>query len=879
MKRFSLYTASLFLAFLFSLSVCQPLAAQTAVHRMDSVEISLITCSPHEEIYSLYGHTALRCHDLRTGDDMVFNYGIFHPERDFFIWHFIMGHTDYELGVMHTDAFLRYYEQWGSQVTEQVLRLTGGEKLRIIQALQENALPQNRVYRYNIFFDNCSTRSRDIIAANLESPLEFMPREGFAPSFREMVGDCTAGHPWATFGNDILLGVRADLSTTQAEQQFLPVNLRHDIDRATVLRADGRQPLVLERRELVPPGVQMVETGFPLSPFACALLLLALSMAVFFYEHAKKCVARWFDLLLMTATGLAGCILTLMLFSEHPTTSTNLQVLLLNPLPLLFLWHVARGRRTRFFAIQAVLILLFFIGGVWQSYAEGTYIVALCLLMRDARHCLWEVRDEDEEVRGERSRRASKPLTPHPSLLTTFHLALSLMVLAPTGIASAKEPSQTLTAGNDATLRVVVSITIDQLRSDLLEAHRLEYGTGGFQLLTSKGTVYGSASYPFAPVDRASAIAAVMSGTVPYYNGIVGQRWLNRQTLRPMLCIDDNRYPGLQTTATVSPEALSTSTLGDELKVATDGKAKVWAIASSSDAAILAAGHAADGALWRDDTKGGGWCSSQYYMSALPTWVRTADEGASVTDMALRCLRATAMGSDFACDLLCVTYDIDSYPALDRELARLIAGVERQVGETGVLFVVTSTGYCEEREEGDYAKYRIPTGTFYMSRTADLLNMYLGALWGQGKYVETTFRNHIFLNHDLLDKKKISISEATSRAQELLVMMEGVRNVYTSLQLLTISNEQIQRVRMGYHPERCGDLVIETAPGWRVLTENTGDSEHQRASFVQFPIIFYGAGITPQRIGQPVTTDRIAPTIARRMRIRAPNACSAEPLF
>jgi len=154
-----------------------------------------------------------------------------------------------------------------------------------------------------------------------------------------------------------------------------------------------------------------------------------------------------------------------------------------------------------------------------------------------------------------------------------------------------------------------------------------------------------------------------------------------------------------------------------------------------------------------------------------------------------------------------------------------------------------------------------------------------GAIWGQGKYVETTFRNHIFLSHSLLDTKKISLSTATNRAQELLVMMEGVRNVYTSLQLLTISNEQIQLVRGGYYPERCGDLVIETAPGWRVLTENTGESEYLRASFFQFPIIFYGANVEAMRESQPVTTDRIAPTLARMMRVRAPNACSAKPLF
>ncbi len=110
-------------------------------------------------------------------------------------------------------------------------------------------------------------------------------------------------------------------------------------------------------------------------------------------------------------------------------------------------------------------------------------------------------------------------------------------------------------------------------------------------------------------------------------------------------------------------------------------------------------------------------------------------------------------------------------------------------------------------------------------------------------------------------------------------MMSGIRNVYTSLQLLTINNEQIQRVRLGYYPERCGDLVIETAPGWLVLTENSGDSEYLRAEFLQFPIIFYGAGVEAKLNTQQVSTDRIAPTLARKMRIRAPNACAAEPLF
>lgn len=464
--------------------------------------------------------------------------------------------------------------------------------------------------------------------------------------------------------------------------------------------------------------------------------------------------------------------------------------------------------------------------------------------------------------------------------------------------------------------RLVVSVTVDQLRSDYLEAFEPFYGEGGLRRLLSQGVVYTSASYPFSPVDRASAVAALTTGVPPSYNSIVGQRWLNRETLRPVQCTDDEQFHGIQTSQTASPAMLSTSTTGDELKIATAGKGQVWSIAPYCDAAVMAGGHAADGVLWIDDETGE-WCSSQYYGSSLPSWVRSMgwnnvpankaagkDEqrfkhykathgvNADITAMAIRCLDYTGLGRDDMPDLLCLTYNAggdnlinsrdylrEVYRALDTEIVRLLNNIGQRIGLEHVLVVLTGTGYCEEHEETDYAAYRIPTGTFYMSRTADLLNMYLGAIWGQGKYVDTTFRNHIFLNHALLDKKTISIGEATRRAQELLVMMSGVRNVYTSLQLLTLGNDQIERVRNGYSPERCGDLVIEAAPGWRVLTENTGESEYARASFVQFPIIFFSSGLAPQRIQTPVTTDRIAPTIARAIRTRAPNACSAEPLF
>ena len=166
-----------------------------------------------------------------------------------------------------------------------------------------------------------------------------------------------------------------------------------------------------------------------------------------------------------------------------------------------------------------------------------------------------------------------------------------------------------------------------------------------------------------------------------------------------------------------------------------------------------------------------------------------------------------------------------------------------------------------------------------MNRAANLLNMYYGAIWGQGRWVETCFLNQIFLNHKLLESKRVSLAVASQRAQEFLSQLSGVRNVYTSQQLITSTSEQIIKVRNGFNPERCGDILVEVAPGWRLANEDNQDNMLSRASFTQFPIIVFGAGTKAGRVSDHVTVDRIAPTIARSIRIRAPNACSAEPLF
>ena len=123
-------------------------------NRSDSVEVSLLTCSPHTEVYSLYGHTAIRYRNAATGEDWAFNYGVFNFRKPFFALRFAFGLTDYELGVIPYEYFEEEYRKTGRQVTEQVLNMTSDEKQRLYDALRINYLPENRVYRYN-YFEKC----------------------------------------------------------------------------------------------------------------------------------------------------------------------------------------------------------------------------------------------------------------------------------------------------------------------------------------------------------------------------------------------------------------------------------------------------------------------------------------------------------------------------------------------------------------------------------------------------------------------------------------------------------------------------------------------------------------------------------------------------
>ena len=295
---------------------------------------------------------------------------------------FVFGLTDYELGAYPYPLFREDYVKYGSSITEQVLNLTGDEKRSLQIALSENLQPENRVYRYNFFYNNCSTKPRDMIEQSVAGQIIYNDREDFEPTFREMVRECNRNHLWSKWGNDMLLGLKADQKTDRTEQEFLPMNLMHDFAQAQIYSNGAYRPLVKEQHLLVAPGVQLIEPDFILSPTEVAVLLLLISTGIALYEWKRKKIAKWWDILLMVMQGLAGIVLTVMIFSQHPTTSLNLNLLLFNPVPLFFIPAIIKDKRSLWRKVQLAMLVLFAVGGLLQSYAEGMWIVALCLLIR-----------------------------------------------------------------------------------------------------------------------------------------------------------------------------------------------------------------------------------------------------------------------------------------------------------------------------------------------------------------------------------------------------------------------------------------------------------------------------------------------------------------
>ena len=303
---------------------------------MDKVRISLLTCAPGSEIYALFGHSAIRYENPDQQEDWVFNYGMFSFKDPNFVMRFVKGETDYQLGVIPFAYFEAEYAMRGSSVYQQVLNLTNDEKELLVNLLKENYLPANRVYRYNYFYDNCTTRARDKIEESIQGKVIY-PKNEKEVSFRDILHEFMVDSHWSEFGIDLCLGSEADQPIDERKQMFAPFYMLGAARGAMIHRGDTVVPLVLEEVKIV-DAVLEDEPAFPLSPIFCSLLLLLVTMVVVAWSICKGRSCLSWSVLLFFLQGIGGCIIAfLFFFSLHPTVGSNWLLMLFNPLPLLYL--------------------------------------------------------------------------------------------------------------------------------------------------------------------------------------------------------------------------------------------------------------------------------------------------------------------------------------------------------------------------------------------------------------------------------------------------------------------------------------------------------------------------------------------------------------
>ncbi len=318
--------------------------AQTII-ATDSTQISILTCSPGPISYEKFGHTALRIRDDSLRIDVAANWGIFDFNQPGFYLKFVKGETIYMLGIYDTNVFLDEYKERNSSVMEQVLNLTKDEKQKLIDAVLNNYLPENRNYLYNFVFDNCSTRPRDLIESLFrnEVTIEYT-RPVEQKTFREWVEMYADKKSWLSFGINLTFGKDADRLASRSESMFLPEIMSKELSGAKIVNNINHttKPLVSKTDMLVEKRSETYKNNLFLQPLFIVFLIFFAGIAITVVELKKKKYYRQIDGLLLFISGLAGIIIFyLMFFSIHPLVKNNYNILWCNPLNILtgiFVW-------------------------------------------------------------------------------------------------------------------------------------------------------------------------------------------------------------------------------------------------------------------------------------------------------------------------------------------------------------------------------------------------------------------------------------------------------------------------------------------------------------------------------------------------------------
>jgi len=513
--------------------------------------------------------------------------------------------------------------------------------------------------------------------------------------------------------------------------------------------------------------------------------------------------------------------------------------------------------------------------------------------------------------------------------------------------------------------KLVVGIVIDQMRYDYLARFWNKFGDGGFKKLINNGYDCKNMNYNYMPTFTGPGHASIYTGTTPANHGIIANTWYDKKSNGYIYCTQDMLVNSVGTNSVygkMSPKNLLTTTITDELKLATNNKAKVIGISLKDRAAILPAGHRADAAYWYEGGNSGNWISSTYYIKTLPDWVKKVNQEnldnqllntpwntflpiseytESIADNnpyegvfkgektptfphnlpTLRdsndnfdLIKATPFGNtilrNFAeatilgenlgkndvTDFLTISFSStdyvghqfgpssieveDTYIRLDKELAQLLAFIDKNIGKDNVLIFLTADHGAVNVPQF-LIDNNLPGGYVNAKEIENYLKTYLKTQYNSDSLILNVSNDQIFLNYDYILNKNWNIALIESDIANFLLTKNGIAKVITAenLKSTEFTDGILGDVQRGYNEVRSGDILYVLESGWISSVFKTGTTHGSPYKYdTHVPLLWYGFGVNTGSSNEAIYTPDIAATIAAILNIQPPSGCMGVPI-
>ena len=470
-------------------------------------------------------------------------------------------------------------------------------------------------------------------------------------------------------------------------------------------------------------------------------------------------------------------------------------------------------------------------------------------------------------------------------------------------------------AGQIERPKLVVGIIVDQMRWDYLYRYYDQFGEGGLKRLVDEGYNFNNMHYNYVPTVTAAGHASVFSGTTPAFHGIAGNNfYLNG---RKTYCCADSTVQTVGSTSKagkMSPRNMLVTNMGDQLRLATDFRSRVVGVSIKDRAAILPAGHAANGAFWFDKSAGC-FITSSYYMDELPQWVKDFNKtnrkdlnqdiaplpiGVTLTTrIAIAALDGEQLGHNPTgdTDMLTVSYSSTDYVGhsygtrgektdeiyltLDRELKNLFDALDQRVGKGNyLLFLSADHAGCHNAKFMN--DHKMPGGVWKMSAKRKQLNAFYAEKYGIPEIISDAMQNQLYLNRVAIEAKGLNFpavrKEIADKMAEDPCLMYAIP--FDEVGSSSIPPAIKDRIIMGNCPKRSGDIQIIMRSGYMDYAYEQGTTHVAWSPYdTHVPFILMGWHVNPGSTSRPVVIPDIAATVCAMLKIQMPTGCVGNDVY